>query len=118
MRRRSPAAEDTPEKRRLAELEFRVNQEREQFQIYEQRRVAVELEATAITAAALTVAGLLILGQKDLSRLGDGPQWGDPARVGRTALDHGRCDHRAVRSLDDAEMARRAEEAARRRGAA
>ena len=100
----------------LAAWDFRVEQERETFQIYEQRRQAVELQATAITEAALTVAGLLILGQEDLSDLGDGPRWGIPFALAGL-LDHGRCDDCAVSRLADAETVGRAEEGAQRSGA-
>jgi hypothetical protein len=75
----------TPDEQRLADLELRTEQERATFDLYEHRRLAVETQATALTAAALTVGGLLLLGFDDLSGLGDVPEWGVPvALVGLT----------------------------------
>jgi hypothetical protein len=71
----------TADEHRLADLELRTEQERATFDLYEHRRLAVETQATALTAAALTVGGLLLLGFEDLSGLGDLPQWGVPVAL-------------------------------------
>jgi hypothetical protein len=71
----------TADEHRLADLELRTEQERATFDLYEHRRLAVETQATALTAAALTVGGLLLLGFEDLSGLGDVPQWGVPVAL-------------------------------------
>jgi hypothetical protein len=62
----------------LADLEFRTEQERATFDLYERRRLAVETQATALTAGALTLGGLLLVGFADLAALGDVPEWGVP----------------------------------------
>jgi hypothetical protein len=69
------------DEQRLADLELRTEQERATFDLYEHRRLAVETQATALTAAALTVGGLLLLGFEDLSGLGDVPEWGVPVAL-------------------------------------
>jgi hypothetical protein len=67
--------------RQLADLEFRVQQEREQFVLYDRRRAEFELQATATTAAALTMSALLIAGQDKLAHLGDIVKYGTAATI-------------------------------------
>jgi hypothetical protein len=67
---------DDDHTRFLADWDFRVEQEREQFRLYEHRRAEFELQATTITAGALTMAALLIAAQDKLARLGDIVEYG------------------------------------------
>jgi hypothetical protein len=71
----------TADGQRFADLELRTERERAPFDLYEPRRLAVETQATALTAAALTVGGLLLLGFEDLSGLGNVPEWGVPVAL-------------------------------------
>jgi hypothetical protein len=73
--------EPTPDEQKLADLELRTEQERLTFDLYEHRRLAVETQATALTAVTLTVGGLLLLGFEDLAGLGDVPEWGVPVAL-------------------------------------
>jgi len=66
----------------VAAWDFRVEQERETFQIYERRRLGVELQATAITAAALTIAALLVVTAEELSDLSVVAEWGIAPAIG------------------------------------
>lgn len=67
--------------RLLTDWDFRVEQEHEQFRLYEQRRGEYELQATAITAGALTMAALLIAGERNLARLGDVVRYGTAVAI-------------------------------------
>lgn len=67
--------------RHLADLDFRIQQEHEQFALYDRRRAEFELQATAVTAAALTMSALLIAGQEQLTRLGDVVEYGAAATI-------------------------------------
>jgi hypothetical protein len=58
----------------LADLDFRIDQEREQFALYEHRRLGIETQATAVTAAALAVAALLVA-SRDTLPSGDFISW-------------------------------------------
>jgi hypothetical protein len=60
----APSAPSAPD------MEFRIQEEREQFALYEQRRGEYEAQATATTAGALTMAALLVAGQDKLAQLG------------------------------------------------
>jgi hypothetical protein len=62
-------------------LDFRVQQEREQFVLNDRRRAEFESQATAITAAALTMSALLIAGQDRLTRLGKLVEYGTVATI-------------------------------------
>jgi hypothetical protein len=66
---------------RLVDLDFRVQQEREQFVLYDRRRAEFELQATATTAAALTMSALLIAGHDKLARLGDIIEYGTAVTI-------------------------------------
>jgi hypothetical protein len=67
---------DDDHARRLTDWDFRVEQELEQFRLYEHRRAEFELQATAITAGALTMSALLIAAEERLARLGDLVEYG------------------------------------------
>jgi hypothetical protein len=73
-----PVDDDT---QRLADLDFRVRQEHEQFVLYDRRRAEFELQATATTAAALTMSALLIAGQDKLAGLGHVVKYGTAATI-------------------------------------
>jgi hypothetical protein len=71
---------DSPEPD-TADWEFRVEQEREQFQLYERRRVDYEVQAAAVTAGALALAAVLVAGQGRLAKLGDAVQVGTSVAI-------------------------------------
>jgi hypothetical protein len=73
-----PVAHGHEEESRLADWDFRIEQERETFRVYETRRLGVELQGTATTAAALTVSALLVAAatSQQVSELGGPVTWG------------------------------------------
>jgi hypothetical protein len=77
VRRREPVSRRDANHESAAD-ELRADLERELFELYETRRLSVETQATAVTAAALTVGGLLVLGQDELRHLGAAVEWGIP----------------------------------------
>lgn len=74
--RAAPHRGSEEDERAVADLEFRVQQERETFLLYERRRIDYESQATALTAAALTLAALLVAGSDKLIALGTAPRFG------------------------------------------
>jgi hypothetical protein len=62
------------EERRRTDLDLRIEQERETFQLFELRRRGLLTEATTITAAALAGGGLLVASRRELRDVG-APDW-------------------------------------------
>jgi hypothetical protein len=63
-------------RRQVENLDLLVDQMREEFKLYEHRRLSVEGQATAVTAASLAIAALLIANENDLASSGEPSRFG------------------------------------------